>query len=48
MPGGGVSLRLTGDQVECLWDEALPVGVRELPPDLARLDVLLSDPGLLP
>jgi transposase, IS5 family len=36
-------LRLVGAQVESLFDEALPVGVRELPEDLARLDVLLSD-----
>jgi transposase, IS5 family len=40
-------LRLVGEQVESLFDEALPVGVRELPDDLARLDVLLSDPVLL-
>lgn len=30
-----------------MFDEALPVEVRELPGDLARLDVLLSDPVLL-
>ena len=30
-----------------MFDEALPIGVRELPGDLARLDVLLSDPALL-
>jgi IS5 family transposase len=40
-------LRLAGDQVESLFDEALPIEVRELPADLARLDGLLSDPGLL-
>jgi IS5 family transposase len=40
-------LRLVGEQVESLFDEALPVEVRELPEDLARLDVLLSDPVLL-
>ena len=40
-------LRLEGEQVESLFDEALPMEVRELPEDLARLDVLLSDPGLL-
>ena len=40
-------LRLAGEQVESLFDEALPIEVRELPEDLARLDVLLSDPGLL-
>jgi hypothetical protein len=33
MPGGGVMLRLRGEQVESLFDEALPVGVRELPED---------------
>ena len=40
-------LRLAGEQVESLFDEALPVGVRELPADLARLDELLSDHALL-
>jgi IS5 family transposase len=30
-----------------LWDEALPIEVRELPRDLAALDGVLSDPGLL-
>lgn len=40
-------LRLVGEQVESLFDEALPIEVRELPEDLARLDVLLSDPVLL-
>ena len=40
-------LRLCGGQVECLWDEVLPVQVRELPDDLARLDRVLSDPLLL-
>jgi transposase, IS5 family len=40
-------LRLTGEQVESLFDEALPIEVRELPEDLARLDELLSDPALL-
>lgn len=40
-------LRLAGEQVESLFDEALPIEVRELPPDLARLDVLLSDPAML-
>jgi hypothetical protein len=34
-------------QLESLWDEVLPVGVRELPEDLAALDVLLRDRGLL-
>jgi IS5 family transposase len=40
-------LRLVGEQVESLFDEALPVAVRELPGDLSRLDALLSDPALL-
>ena len=30
-----------------LWDDALPVEVKELPEDLAALDVLLSDHALL-
>jgi IS5 family transposase len=40
-------LTLLADQPECLWDESLPVGVRELPGDLAALDVLLADRELL-
>lgn len=40
-------LTLCGGQVECLWDEVLPVEVRELPDDLARLDRVLSDRLLL-
>ena len=40
-------LRLSGGQVESLFDEALPVEVRELPADLAALDELLSDPAVL-
>ena len=40
-------LRLAGGQVESLWDEVLPGEVRELPEDLAGLDVLLTDAGLL-
>jgi transposase, IS5 family len=40
-------LRLAGAQVESLFDDALPVEVRELPEDLARLDALLCDPALL-
>jgi transposase, IS5 family len=39
-------LRLSGGQVESLWDEVLPGEVRELPEDLAALDVLLRDAGL--
>ena len=40
-------LTLFAEQPESLWDEALPVEVRELPADLAALDGLLADPGLL-
>ncbi len=40
-------LRLAGEQVESLFDEALPIEVRELPADLARLDGLLADDALL-
>jgi IS5 family transposase len=40
-------LTLLAGQPESLWDEALPVEVRELPEDLAALDRLLADPGLL-
>ena len=40
-------LTLWSDRAECLWEEALPVEVRELPEDLAALDRLLSDPALL-
>jgi transposase, IS5 family len=40
-------LRLSDGQVESLWDEVLPEEARELPRDLAALDVLLQDPSLL-
>jgi len=40
-------LTLLAEQPECLWDEALPIEVKELPEDLAALDGLLADPGLL-
>ncbi len=40
-------LTLVASGAESLWDEALPVEVRELPADLAALDVVLSDPELL-
>jgi IS5 family transposase len=40
-------LRLSGGQVESLWDEVLPDEVRELPEDLAALDVLLRVSELL-
>jgi IS5 family transposase len=44
--GVGV-LRLEAGQVLSLWDEVLPIEARELPEDLARIDVLLADPALL-
>jgi transposase, IS5 family len=40
-------LRLSGGQVESLFDLGLPVAVAELPADLAVLDGLLAAPGLL-
>src|SRR5437660_1617499 len=40
-------LTLLTDQPECLWDDVLPVEVKELPGDLAALDGLLSDHELL-
>ena len=40
-------LRLRGGQVEGLWDELLPEGLRELPQDLAQMDALLRDEALL-
>jgi IS5 family transposase len=40
-------LTLRGGQVECLWDEVLPIDVRELPEDLAGLDRVPCDPALL-
>jgi IS5 family transposase len=40
-------LTLRAPQTECLWDESLPVEVRELPVDLAGLDRVLSDPGMM-
>jgi transposase, IS5 family len=40
-------LTLAAGRAESLWDEALPVEVRELPADLAALDELLADPELL-
>lgn len=40
-------LRLSGGQVESLWDEVLPGEVRELPEDLTALDALLRDPALM-
>lgn len=40
-------MTLLAPQPESLWDESLPVEVKELPEDLAGLDVLLMDPELL-
>jgi IS5 family transposase len=40
-------LRLVAAQAETLWDEALPIEVRELPRDLGALDELLCHPRLL-
>ena len=40
-------LTLLAERPECLWDDALPLEVKELPEDLAALDVLLSDHELL-
>ena len=40
-------LTLWCDRVESLWEESLPVEVKQLPADLAALDRVLSDPALL-
>ncbi len=40
-------LTLLAEQPECLWDDALPIEVKELPEDLAALDALLADQELL-
>ena len=40
-------LTLLAGQPDCLWDDALPVDVKELPADLAALDGLLADHELL-
>jgi transposase, IS5 family len=40
-------LTIQASGAESLWDEILPVEVKALPDDLARLDGLLSDPALL-
>ena len=40
-------LVLSGGQVESLFDLALPVGVVDLPEDLAGIDRLLDDPAVL-
>jgi len=41
-----VDVAACGPQAECLFDVGLPVGVCELPADLATLDVLLDDRAL--
>jgi transposase, IS5 family len=40
-------LTLWAPQAESLWDESLPVEVKELPSDLAELDRVLGDPELM-
>jgi len=40
-------LRLSGGQVESLFDLGLPACVAELPADLAAVDVVLAEPGVL-
>jgi transposase, IS5 family len=40
-------LTLFAPQAECLWEESLPIEVRELPADLAEMDRVLSDPELV-
>ena len=40
-------LTLLAEQPECLWEDALPIEVQELPEDLAALDLLLGDHELL-
>jgi transposase, IS5 family len=44
---GGVRADVVRAQAESLWDESLPVEVKELPADLAELDRVLSDPELM-
>jgi transposase, IS5 family len=40
-------LRLEAGPVECLWDEVLPIEVRQLRADLAVIDRVLDDPTVL-
>lgn len=40
-------LTLWAPQIESLWDESLPVEVKQLPADLAELDRVLGDPKLM-
>jgi IS5 family transposase len=40
-------LTLWSGRAECLWEDALPIEVKQLPGDLAALDRLLDDPELV-
>ena len=40
-------LTLWAPQVESLWDEALPIEVKDLAANLAELDRMRCDPGLM-
>jgi len=40
-------LTLWAPQTESLWEESLPLEVKELPADLAELDRVLRDPELM-
>jgi len=40
-------LTLWSARAECLWDESLPIEVREPPEDVRALDRVLSDPALM-
>ena len=40
-------LTLNANHPDTLWDQLLSQGVLALPADLARLDDVLSDPGML-
>ena len=40
-------LTLWAGQPESLWDETLPIEVKQLPEDLAELDRVLADPELM-
>ncbi len=44
---GVVVLTLWAPRVESLWDESLPIEVKELPVDLAELDRVVGDPELV-
>ena len=40
-------MTLWSERTECLWEDSLPIEVKELPGDLAALDRLLGDPELV-